>query len=156
MKKQLVILMLGLTLLTGCSRSEVTGASPSQQNTTPAGEIIEIKEKMFISQTNDIYLNAQDYLGKTIRYEGIYKTYSWEGESTVYQYVIRYGPGCCGNDGEAGFQVIWEGEHPAEDDWVEAVGVLEEHEDEDGWRFLWLKLTSLTVLEKRGAEFVEQ
>ena len=120
-----------------------------------SGDVIVIREKMFIAQTNDIYYNTEDYLGKTIKYEGIFKTYYWEEDDLTYHYVIRYGPGCCGNDGEAGFEVAWTGDYPNQDDWVETVGVLEEYE-ENGYMYLRLALTSLTVLPTRGAEYVSQ
>lgn len=119
------------------------------------GGVVEIREKMFIAQTNDIYLNSEDYLGKTIKYEGIFKSSYWEEDDTTYHFVIRYGPGCCGYDGEAGFEVNWDGDWPQEDDWCEVIGVLEEYEV-NGQTYLQLALTSLTVLENRGEEFVSQ
>jgi uncharacterized membrane protein YcgQ (UPF0703/DUF1980 family) len=115
--------------------------------------VVEISERLFIAQTNDIYINTEDYLGKTIKYEGIFKTMYWPEENETFYYVIRYGPGCCGYDGEAGFEVSWDGEWPEEDAWCEAVGVLEAYEM-NGWQYLRLALSSLTVLEERGAEFV--
>jgi uncharacterized membrane protein YcgQ (UPF0703/DUF1980 family) len=118
-------------------------------------EIIEIKEKMFIAQTNDVYFNAQDYLGKTIKYEGILQKHIVPEAGATYYSVIRYGPGCCGIDANAGFEVSWEREYPAQNDWVEAVGVLEVY-DEDGYKYLRLALKSLTVLATRGAEYVRQ
>jgi len=119
------------------------------------GDVVEINEKLFIAQTNDIYINTEDYLGKTIKYEGIFKTYYWEEVDTTYYYIIRYGPGCCGYDGEAGFEVIWDGQWPQEDDWCEAIGILEAYE-ENGMKYLRLSLASLTVKDERGAEYVSQ
>jgi uncharacterized membrane protein YcgQ (UPF0703/DUF1980 family) len=122
------------------------------------GEVIEIKDKLFVAQTNELYVNAADYLGKTIKYEGIFVGYTWENNGTVYYSVIRYGPGCCGNDANCGLEVKWtdeQTEYPNQDDWVEVVGVLEEYE-EDGYKYLRLALTSLTVLDTRGNEFVTQ
>jgi hypothetical protein len=116
---------------------------------------IEIGEKMFISQTNDIYLNVDDYLGKTVKYEGIFDVYAFPEEDFEYYSVIRYGPGCCGYDGNAGFEVVWDGDYPKQDDWVEAVGVLEIYEEE-GYEYLRVRLSSLTVLDTRGAEYVVQ
>ena len=130
--------------------------APQEQATeasAPDDDAVVISEKLFIAQTNDIYINTEDYLGKTIRYEGIFKTAYWEESDTTYYFVIRYGPGCCGYDGEAGFEVAWSGDWPEEDDWCEATGILELYE-EDGIEFLRLQLTGLTVLETRGAEFV--
>ena len=128
---------------------------PSQEVGTefPDSDVVEISEKLFIAQTNDIYINTEDYLGKTIKYEGIFKSYYWEEADTTYYYVIRYGPGCCGYDGEAGFAVAWDGQWPGEDDWCEAVGILEAYE-ENGFQYLRLSLTSLTVKDERGAEYV--
>jgi zinc transport system permease protein len=121
-----------------------------------SGEIVEIREKMFIAQTNDVYLNPEDYMGKTIKLEGLFKTEAGYG-NTSYCFVIRYGPGCCGYDGNAGFEVAWDASrtYPTEDAWVEAVGVLSSYE-EDGFPYLYLALSDLTVKEDRGAEFVTQ
>ncbi|MDR1420045.1 MAG: metal ABC transporter permease [Treponema sp.] len=123
--------------------------------------VVEIKEKMFIAQTNDVYLNAEDYVGKTIRLEGLFKIEQYAGIDTPYCFVLRYGPGCCGNDGNAGFEVAWDKEisgekpYPEIDDWVEASGELKYYE-EDGYPYLYIALSSLKVLEEKGAEFVTQ
>ncbi|MDR2048467.1 MAG: metal ABC transporter permease [Treponema sp.] len=129
------------------------------QTAKPSGPVVEIKEKMFIAQTNDIYLNAEDYIGKTIRLEGLFKTDSYDDLSKTYCFVMRYGPGCCGNDGSAGFEVAWPDEqkrpYPKEDSWVRAEGTLRYYE-EDSYPYLYLALASLTVEQNRGAEFVTQ
>lgn len=121
-----------------------------------AKEVVEIPEKMFVTQMNEIYLNRDEYLGKTIRYEGLYKNNLDEKakDAKVIHYVIRYSPGCCGYDGEAGFEVQWEGEWPQIDDWVEVEGVLKEKKNSHGIKVLYLELSTLTVKEERGLEFV--
>jgi hypothetical protein len=147
----------------GSPAAEIVRIFPPQNS----GEVIEIKEKMFIAQTNDVYLNPKEYLGKTIKLEGLFKSLLYEGQDEPYCFVLRYGPGCCGNDGNAGFEVAWNNsymqtgedpqapEYPQEDDWVEAVGVLDSYE-EDGYPYLYISLSSLNVLEERGEEFVTQ
>lgn len=143
--------------------TSASGARPADgstaRNTSPhvpaSSDMIEIKEKMFIAQSNDIYLNPEDYLGKTIKYEGIFDSYYSVEDGITYYYVFRYGPGCCDFDANAGFEVMWSGAYPDKNDWVEVVGILEEHE-EDGERYLILNLSSLTVLDTRGAEYVYQ
>lgn len=137
-----VIILVMALLITGCG--------------SKAKEVVEIPEKMFVTQINEIYLNRDEYLGKTIRYEGLYKNNlaeKAEDEREVH-YVIRYSPGCCGYDGEAGFEVRWNGEWPQIDDWVEVVGVLKEKKNSGGIKVLYLELSTLTVKEERGAEFV--
>ncbi|MDR2602589.1 MAG: hypothetical protein LBC53_09110 [Spirochaetaceae bacterium] len=117
---------------------------------------IEIKEKMFIAQTNDVYLNSEEYIGKKVKLEGLFKKEEYNGRS--YCFVLRYGPGCCGNDGNAGFEIAWDSGgsgYPKEDDWVEAAGVFKNYE-EDGYPYLYISLSSLNVLAKRGKEFVTQ
>jgi uncharacterized membrane protein YcgQ (UPF0703/DUF1980 family) len=120
--------------------------------------IIEIKEKMFLTQTNDIYLNPDDYLGKTIKLEGLFKIEDFPWQERPFYYVLRYGPGCCGYDGSAGFEVIWDSNStpkPArlkEDDWVLAAGILSAYDDGG----LYIALTAITVLDIRGAELVRQ
>jgi uncharacterized membrane protein YcgQ (UPF0703/DUF1980 family) len=138
----------------------------SEKEQTPAllnsGEkkVTEIKEKMFIAQINDVYSNPEDYIGNTIKLEGLFVSEQY-GENEPYCFVIRYGPGCCGTDGNAGFEVAWNNQdaasktYPDNDDWVEAVGILQTYE-EDGYPYLYLALSELTILDERGAEFVTQ
>jgi zinc transport system permease protein len=171
-------LLVCIFLVTGCGGIKNTAVQtnnagtqsvrlPSSAETEPAGPVInkddaviEIKEKMFIAQTNDVYLNPEDYMGKIIKLEGIFVSTQYEGREDPYCFVIRYGPGCCSNDGNAGFEVAWNMQekkkaYPEMNAWVEAVGTLNAYE-EDGYPYLYLALTSLNVLDKRGAEFVTQ
>ena len=139
MKKLIAILFIMLTLLIGCeSSSAATDDS-----------IVVIGEKFFLTQVSDIYINKAEYLGKTIQYEGIFLVYEQPDEKI--QMVIRYGPGCCGDDDMAGFEVIWEGDYPQPNDWVEVVGVLEKYD-----QHLRINASSLTVLPTRGDEVVFQ
>lgn len=146
-----------LLLATGCGSSPAPSAEAEQAAAIPVDLVI--TEKMFIAQTNDVYLNANDYIGKTIKYEGMFFSYLYEPTDGMVYTVIRYGPGCCGDDGQAGFEVVWDEESgiqkPNEDDWVEAIGVLEWYE-ELGFQYLRLNLKSLRVLDQRGAETVLQ
>ena len=167
-KTILISLFCVVLLLSGCgnadnssSKSGNTDASSSSKNHSlerpevPTGDTIVIKDKLFIAQTNDIYYNPGDYLGKTIQYEGIFDIYEVPETGQRYYTVIRYGPGCCGIDANAGFEVVWNNRYPKQDDWVEAVGVLEEY-IEDGSKYLRLALSSLTVMSVRGQETVAQ
>ncbi|MCL1815162.1 MAG: metal ABC transporter permease [Treponema sp.] len=128
---------------------------------------IEITEKMFIAQVNDIYLNPEDYLGKIIKLEGIFKTIGYAEMNRDFYFVLRSGPGCCGNDGAVGFEVSWpittglnspqteDRRYPKPNEWVAAEGSLAYYE-EGGHSYLYLALSSLEVKHQRGAEFVNQ
>jgi len=141
------------------SRDAVTDSASYADTSQNTENVVEIKEKLFIAGINDIYLNQDDYLGKTIKYEGMFTSYTWAEKGITYYLVYRNSPGCCGADGQAGFEVLWSDEanktYPNENDWVEAVGTLESY-DEDGYAYLRLRLDSLTVKTERGAEFVSQ
>jgi len=145
--KLAVILTAAAVLLFSASCSKTKGE---------ASGVIEIDEKMFIAQVNDVYLNAEDYLGKKIKLEGVFLQSTGEDP---YYFVVRYGPACCGNDGIVGFEVAWAKEkeqpYPAADSWVEAEGVLKSYEEE-GYSLSYIDLSSLNVLAKRGSENVLQ
>ena len=146
MKKTILLLVACSLLLAGCGSS--SGGSSSQYD-------IEIGERYFIEEILSINLNASDYIGKTVKFEGIFDYIAWEG-GYVY-YVYRNGPGCCGDDGQVGFDVVWEGggTYPDREEWVEVVGSFERHEDY-GFPQLRINLTSLNVMSERGLEFVSQ
>jgi len=129
----------------------------TENSASDSAEPLEIKEKLFATQINDVYTNYQDYLGKTIKYEGVFdqELSSFESGKTC-SYVVRYAPGCCpGQDRRAsGFEVVWDQPYPEEGKWVEAEGRLEPYEGNGFWA-LRLALTSLTEREQSGSEFVE-
>ncbi|MCL1975124.1 MAG: hypothetical protein FWG61_03040 [Firmicutes bacterium] len=118
-----------------------------------AADIIVIKEKMFIAQTNDITLNARSYEGKTIEVEGMYFGYFDPYSEREYNYVQRRSPGCCGNDGMVGYEILYDGEMPEINDWIEVIGQIEvvQVENKDAVR---VRVSQLTVKDERGAEFV--
>ena len=112
--------------------------------------------QVFFGKTED-YIKSKigmKFLGGLI-YEGIFDVYEIVESAEKYYSVIRYGPGCCGTDGNAGFEVKWDGKYPNQNDWVEVTGTLEEYE-ENGYNYLRIAIDSLTVLPVRGAETVYQ
>jgi uncharacterized membrane protein YcgQ (UPF0703/DUF1980 family) len=135
----------------------VAGAAFVNARTDAPAAVIEIKEKLFLAQVNDVYLNPADYLGKTLKVAGIFARSNEEPDAPCF--VFRHSPGCCGNDGMAGLVIRWDGAaappFPNENDWVEAIGILTEHSDADA-PYLYLALTALKVLPERGAEFVSR
>jgi len=167
MKKTALLSIIAVLLISGCSGKNTTAApaepAVEEKTVVPAEADLVIGDKLFIGQVNDVYRNGKDYLGKTIRLEGIFKYGEFGGRS--YCYVIRNGPGCCGDDGQVGFEVSWnspdndsEGDkkaYPKTNDWVEAQGELKKY-NENGSNFLYIALSDIKVMEKRGAEFVSQ
>jgi uncharacterized membrane protein YcgQ (UPF0703/DUF1980 family) len=139
-------------------KNETAGKNVSK--TVSDNGVIEIREKMFATQVSDVYVNTDDYLGKTIKLEGIFQSAQSYEKEKPYCFVIRYGPGgCCGYDANVGFEVKWNTDraqpYPAPESWVEAAGELKYYEEDD-FQYLYLDLLSLNVLSKRGAATVWQ
>ena len=122
-------------------------------------EIFEIKEKMFFQQCNDVYINAEDYIGKTVKLEGMYMCRDFKFPNSdvmqVAHYVYRKAFICCNDDGIIGFMVLLDDcPAPRQNEWVEATGKVEIIAPEKDGGIVVLRLTSLEVLDKRGAEYV--
>lgn len=127
-----VVLLLGLA---GCSNNN------DDDNYAPVYiDIIEITDPGFDIRIKEIQLNRHEYLGRTIRYEGMFLSSYWEDEAVYF--VVRFEGGCCGIHG---FEVYLN-DIPRFDDetWVEVTGILEEFYVEDTGRyFMHLNVISL-------------
>ena len=135
MKKVMIVLVAAmLLLLVGCDNDG----------------IYVIRERHFVNQIDNIFMNHNRYLGRTIQFEGMFGSYVNPETGAPGHYTYRYTYGCCGDDGLLGFGLVLGEINPvADNSWVEVTGVLEE----DG-QFLVLNVISLIELEERGAEFV--
>jgi len=118
--------------------------------------IVYIGERFFATQIHEIlYLNTDEYIGRTIRYQGMFWAFHWDETGSNHFYVTRYTYGCCGDyDSSIGFELHLNRTQPLPDGaWVEVTGVLEES-DGDGLQHVRLRVISLIELEERGMEFV--
>lgn len=113
--------------------------------------MLEITDNYFIEQTNDLYLNLNDYVGKTIKIEGLIYSYQDSNGDICYA-VIRNTPGCCGSDGLAGLDIRYDEDYPEEDTWVEVIGVVST-DTMFGSKIPAIHVSSLTIKEK-GTTFV--
>jgi len=137
-----VALLVCLLFLVGCG-----GDAMDEDN------IVLITERFFVQQTQEIWLNPQGYIGRAIRYQGMFFSQDWEGET--FHMVVRFADDCCGGGGAIGFEVyIGDIEPFADDTWVEVTGILEFHDDGDG-EILRLNVVSLIEMEERGASTVQ-
>ena len=150
MKKSIILTILTLILISGCGKAS---SNTTLDTNDIADDVIEISEKMFIAQLDDIYLNQSEYLNKTIRYEGIFEAYELGDTNSNQYHVFRRAPGCCGDDGQAGFTILWDGQPPANNDWVEVTGTLQLHDD-GNYEYLVIEAATLSTLPTRGQEFV--
>lgn len=125
-------------------------------NDTKDEDTIEINEKIFITQINDIYFNFEDYKDKTIIVEGMYSVFESAVSDATAPVVYRNGPGCCNNDGWAGFLLKYKGRLPKENDWIRVTGKPELENSKEGFVNLYLNVDSLEILKERGREDVLQ
>jgi len=117
-------------------------------------DVLVIGDRFFVIQIQDIFMNRHDYLGRTIQYEGVFRTIHWFETGNDYHVVVRYMFTCCSLE-PIGLEVLLPGGmEPFPDDvWVEVTGVLEEHGEQG--RFLRLRASSLIEKAERGLEIVE-
>ena len=88
-------------------------------------DMLTVTDSFFIEQTNDFYYNMEDYIGKTVKLEGLIYAYDDELKGDICYAVVRNTPGCCGNDGLVGLDIRDCEDYPEEGAWVEVVGVVE-------------------------------
>ncbi|MCL2673962.1 MAG: lipoprotein [Defluviitaleaceae bacterium] len=142
--RKIIALTLAVFLLSGCN------AAVSDDD-----NVFVIDEQFFVLRMLDIVFSHNEFLGQTIRYEGMFRTVDVPTIGDVYQ-VYRYTDGCCGPDGIIGLQVRLDSadiEPLPTGTWVEVTGILEEFEHQ-GRTFLRLEVTSLIEMDDRGEEFV--
>lgn len=158
MKKAMALVCLLLTLLTASSCGDTRESSPAAADIavteTPAPPAVQvIPEKYFTQQINHIYYNPKGFIGTQISYEGIFGYFTTEPDKKEAAFVFRYGPGCCANDANVGFEILWDQELPEENDWVRVTGEID-YILHGGIQYLGLYVTELEVLDQRGAETV--
>ena len=143
--KKLMITLMGALLLVGCAGS------------TDDDGIIEIGERLFVAQINEIMSNPDRFLGRTIRYEGMLWTVTHPVTEEEFSFVVRMTEGCCSPLEPVGFAINLSSLENAEQTplnaWVEVVGILEQHEGE-AFDILRLDVISITEMADRGSEFV--
>lgn len=144
--------------LTEASNEEVSDPEeiPEPLYPDPDPDILEISEKMFLAQINDIYFNFDDYKNKTIIVEGLFSSFTSRDGTRKVPVIYRYGPGCCDNDGWGGFLLEYAGKLPNENDWIRVTGTPERITTPEGYTNLVLNVISIEVKTNRGKELVAQ
>ena len=87
--------------------------------------INEIGDSFFIEATNDVIVNLSEHVGKAISIQGFVACDEAPNGDMSYS-VYRQTPGCCGNDGIAGLDIVCMDDYPQIGTWVKATGIVEE------------------------------
>lgn len=92
-KKKIIMIIILILFAVGIgiafvkiSDKSVKANESSQSSKSDSGKKvdIEITDNFFIEQTNDIFLNLKDYVGKTVKMEGLIYTYiDQNGETRI-------------------------------------------------------------------------
>lgn len=152
--KKIILIIVLLAVVAGIvvvvavsgNKEEVDTNVPEEQ--TAKADIV-MQDKYFITQINDIYINYEQYLGKTIEVEGFPMSYQ------KYKFVGRYGPGCCVSDGYAYLEYEYseELELVDEKDWIKVKGTIEKGFD-GTQTYIYIKATSVEKMDTRGNDTV--
>lgn len=129
------------------------GSSGDNDNTTAPADAgasvidIDIKEATFKGWIKELNTNAEDYMGKTVRLEGVMYKYQADNGNT---YNTVYRDGCCADDHMYFLEFIPSGIVTAVNgDWVEVVGTFSSY-TEGTDEYITLKDAKVTVKTERG------
>lgn len=84
---------------------------------------ITIKDDTFITQMDEVFINIYDYIGKTMKVEGIVKNVLGKNFAVVRLYDMQHEDHS--HEVTVGIDAEYDGEVPAEDSWVEIIGVID-------------------------------
>lgn len=146
----LIVVIAGVVaiIITTNKKSEGMIAKQEEKASQSTTDIV-MQDNQYISQINDIWLNTEEYLGKTIEIEGFPMT------NGTYTFVGRYGPGCCVGDGYAYMEYEYDEELDLTDekDWIKVIGTIRQGQDEYG-PYIYIEATNVEKLEIRGLDRV--
>lgn len=133
--KKILLFILLMTIIIGLVffiRKPTTVKSKQTNSNVNKQKIdVDITDNYFIAQTNDVYINYDDYDGKIVRIEGYFYVYQDYKTGQNYYAIVRNSPGCCGNDGLAGLDIKYNGEYPAEKTWIKVIGKISKYSETD-------------------------
>ncbi|MBE5958891.1 MAG: hypothetical protein E7254_08550 [Lachnospiraceae bacterium] len=101
-------------------------------------DLTELSSAMVYGQVNDMIMNCDDYLGKTVRMKGVFSAYEGE-QKTYFACVVADALACC----QQGIEFELKGKHKYPDDYpgvgeeITVVGTFDKY-IEDGLTFIYL------------------
>jgi len=125
----------------------VTGCSNKEKDIGIDVDLTGLSSIMVYAKVYDIMTNPDDYMGKTIKLNGLYAVSDFQGG--YYHFVLVEGADSCCPEG---LEFRWSGNHVYPDDYpslntrIEFVGVFGSHED-FGYTYYYLAVDEIIVLE---------
>jgi len=144
MKKLLaamLILCVAFTLITGC---EQNNDNPTPPDSGVDVDLTVLSTTMMEAQIQNIFDNSADFIGKTIKIQGNYLPWDYEGR-IIHYIMVECSSGC-----PKGFEIMHSDDsykYPAEDTEIKLTGVFGLY-DEDGYTDLpYLEVDDITVID---------
>ena len=155
----LLAALMMMCLFAGCDSKEDDGPSANDSFPLSSEVVVDeasidlvITEEDFADTVYEIYMNADKYIGKTLRIQGMSQIEFYNGQS--YHSVYR---NCPCSDGsheydQCGMEYLYT-HYPEDGTWVDIVGVLTSYEEE-GQQYLTIAVKSISIMEQPGKEVV--
>jgi len=151
MKKTILLLIVFCSFsvfIAGCAGKD---ASPPGGNNAAGNEknaevdLTLLSSTMIYAQVSNMLANPDEYMGKTIRMNGLYYSSYYDMTKTRYHYVvIEDATACCAQ----GLEFIWNGKHayprdyPEENAKIEIIGVFDSY-DELGKTYYYIDIDGI-------------
>jgi hypothetical protein len=123
--------------------AEERAAAPVDVDLTVLSATVRSAEMM------NMFTNAEDYLGRTIRVSGLYEYFYYEAIDSLFHYIITVeGDECC----VEGIEFKWRGNHVFPDDYphmrtvIEVDGVFS-YSEEPGFRYYYLAVDDIFIVD---------
>jgi hypothetical protein len=104
----------------------------STNNTGFDIDLTKLSSTMVFSEVYNMMISPEEYMGKTIKAEGIFQVYQDSNNNNFYALVIADATACC----QQGLELIWDGDpaypddYPVENSEIEITGVYQSYIEE--------------------------
>ncbi|MFV0242542.1 MAG: hypothetical protein ACK5H4_21220 [Lacrimispora sphenoides] len=104
----------------------------STNNTGFDIDLTKLSSTMVFSEVYNMMISPEEYMGKTIKAEGIFQVYQDSNNNNFYALVIADATACC----QQGLELIWDGDltypddYPDENSEIEITGVYQSYIEE--------------------------
>ncbi len=95
-------------------------------------DLTKLSSTMVFSEVYNMMISPEEYVGKTMKAEGIFQVYQDSNNRNFYALVIADATACC----QQGLELIWDGDHTYPDDYpkenseIEITGVYQSYMEE--------------------------
>ncbi|MDR1705977.1 MAG: hypothetical protein LBS19_15015 [Clostridiales bacterium] len=118
MKKYLLIILVAALVClsaSGC-QNKVKAQDEQAENAVYDFDLVGMNSNVIYALVYNMMMNPEEYVGKTIRTDGLFHSEYWEPTDNYYQYVlIPDAAACC----VQGLEIIWRGGHEFPGDYPE-------------------------------------